>query len=56
MFTSQATRAVAVVLMFPILLVCKVLIVSVRLLGALGRFILGILESCFSLLKDVRTM
>jgi hypothetical protein len=56
MFTSQATRAVASVIMFPILLVCKVLMVSVRILGALGRFILGVGESCIALLKEIPGM
>jgi|DEB19_MinimDraft_3_1074340.scaffolds.fasta_scaffold10513_5 hypothetical protein len=56
MYKSDATRMVAAVLMFPFLLVCKVLVVCVRLVGALLRFLVGVVLSCLELLKVIPSM
>jgi len=53
---SQATRFVASVLMFPLLLVIKMLVLAVRGIGAILRFIVGVLLSCVETLKVVRYM
>ena len=54
MYSSQVTRLIALILMLPIMLVLKAVIVLFRMVGMFGRFIVGIVQSCVEVLKEVR--
>jgi|DEB19_MinimDraft_3_1074340.scaffolds.fasta_scaffold834101_1 hypothetical protein len=50
---SNATRAVADVLMFPIMLTLKLCFVAVRGVFAVFRFIIGVLLGCVDNIKHI---